>query len=102
MSHLSSKCDCGRTIHLPKDAPLGYKWECLNCGKVWTLSTEGKPTRDTRSKQPPKSQPEYQQSRPSYSSNTGSGSGTGCMLIGFVLFSAFAGGTYKIITYFLS
>ena len=96
MSHLSTKCDCGRTIHFPKDSPKGTKWECKVCGTVWTLSDHGKPAYDTRSKRPP--QQEYQ--RPSSSSN--SSTGTGCMLIGFVLFSAFAGGTYKVMEYLMS
>lgn len=95
MSHLSSKCDCGRTIHIPKGSPLGYKWECLNCGKVWTLSTEGKPTRDTRSKRPPEQQKPVRQPPSTSSGNSGSG----CIMVGIVLFSTIAGSTYKIIEY---
>lgn len=95
MSHLSSKCDCGRTIHFPKDAEIGYKWVCKDCGKIWTLSTHGKPAYDTRSKKPP--QQEYH-SPPSSSGN----SGVGCIFVGLILFSAFVGGTYKLIEFILA
>jgi len=43
MPHLAGKCDCGREIHFPKNATLGDQWKCYRCGKVWTLSTQGKP-----------------------------------------------------------
>lgn len=92
MSHLATKCDCGRTIHFPKDAPLGYQWICKECGKKWILSTHGKPTHDTRSKRPPQQEP---QTRPSNSNNSGSG----CVFVGFILFSTIAGSAYKIIEY---
>lgn len=94
MPHLSSKCDCGRTIHFPKDAPLGYQWVCKNCDKVWTLSTHGKPAYDTRSKKPP--QQEYQ-NRPSYSNNSSSG----CIIVGLILITTLAG-TYKLVEFLLA
>lgn len=72
MPHLAGKCDCGRNIHFPKNAPLGYQWECRNCGKTWTLSTRGKPLHNQRSKAPPRS--------------LGSASSSGCsQIIGFAL-----------------
>jgi len=66
MAHQSTNCDCGRKIHLPKNAPLGYKWKCNNCGKTWTVSNQGKRTYSARSKKPP--------------------SGKGCLLMGLMLF----------------
>lgn len=54
MPHLAGKCDCGRNIHFPKNAKLGYQWKCRQCGKVWALSNKGKPLHSQRSKAPPK------------------------------------------------
>ena len=53
MPHLAGHCDCGRQIHFPNDAALGHEWRCFKCGKVWTLSTQGKPLQNRGSKPPP-------------------------------------------------
>lgn len=53
MSHLSGRCTCGRKQHYPKGSKIGSTWKCWSCGKTWTISTEGRPLRDTRSKIPP-------------------------------------------------
>ena len=50
MPHLAGHCDCGRQIHFPNDAALGHEWRCFKCGKVWTLSTQGKPLQNRGSK----------------------------------------------------
>ena len=52
MPHLAGHCDCGRQIHFPNDAALGHEWRCFKCGKVWTLSTQGKPLQNRGSKPP--------------------------------------------------
>jgi hypothetical protein len=69
MPHLAGRCDCGREIHFPKNATIGYQWTCHKCGKVWTLSNQGKPLHSQRSKAPPKLK------TPSYSSPQKSASG---------------------------
>ena len=53
MAHLAGRCDCGRTIHIPKGSAVGTTWECWNCGTVWTLVTHGRPIRRGRSRAPP-------------------------------------------------
>ena len=68
MPHLAGKCDCGRSIHLPKNAEQGYQWTCYKCGKTWTLSTHGKPLH-TQGSLPP-----------SENSSNSSGS-SGCLVI---------------------
>jgi hypothetical protein len=99
MSHLSTKCDCGRTIHFPKDSPIGTDWKCKDCGKIWTLSDHGKPAYDTRSKRPPKSRLEYQ--NPSSRSSNSASSG-GCIVVGILLFSGITGSAIKLIEYLFS
>lgn len=54
MPHSSGKCDCGRTIHFPKNASLGYEWICKKCGKSWVLSNHGQPLNTVGSKAPKK------------------------------------------------
>jgi hypothetical protein len=56
MPHLAGRCDCGREMHFPKSATIGYQWTCRKCGKVWTLSNQGKPLDHKKSKAPPKQQ----------------------------------------------
>ena len=53
MPHKSGKCACGRTIHFPKNAALGYEWKCKSCGRVYVLSTQGSPLNTVGSKAPP-------------------------------------------------
>ena len=53
MSHLAGRCTCGKKIHYPKGSELGTTWTCWRCGKVWTISTEGDPLHNARSKAPP-------------------------------------------------
>jgi hypothetical protein len=53
MSHLAGKCSCGRPIHFPRDAQLGYQWVCRRCGKTWVLSTQGEPLTRKKSLPPP-------------------------------------------------
>lgn len=50
--HRAGRCDCGRTIHFPKDARLGHQWKCWRCGKVWTLARQGRPLWSERSRPP--------------------------------------------------
>lgn len=109
MSHLASKCHCGRTIHFPKDAQIGYVWVCIKCGQKWVLSTHGEPTYQAQSKRPPqepkKEQPKYEQSRSKQttpSSKNSKSSSSGCMGVGIIILSAMAGTTYKIVEYFLT
>lgn len=78
MPHLAGKCDCGREIHFPKNAVLGDQWKCYRCGKVWTLSTQGKPLDRQKSKAPPKQETYSYGSPHSSTSNTSS---SGCAAI---------------------
>ena len=95
MPHLAGKCDCGRNIHFPKTATLGYQWKCRQCGKVWILSNQGKPLHNQRSKAPPKdisfnytSSNRQSKSRKTYvpSPKSSSNSSFGCsQIIGFAV-----------------
>jgi hypothetical protein len=52
LTHLKGRCDCGRTIHFPKDARYGQRWTCQDCGRVWVLSTTGDPLKRAPSRPP--------------------------------------------------
>ena len=57
MAHGAGRCNCGRKIRFPKGSTLGAAWECWTCGKVWRISTQGKPLHKERSKSPPANAP---------------------------------------------
>lgn len=88
MPHLAGRCDCGREMHFPKSAMIGYQWTCRKCGKVWTLSNQGKPLDRMRSKAPPK-RPTTSSSSPQkpnfssepYSPPQNSSNSVGCSII---------------------
>lgn len=58
MSHLSGRCTCGRTIHLPKGASVGDTWTCHSCGRTWHVMPHGpNPLHSCNSKAPPENLP---------------------------------------------
>lgn len=57
MSHLSGRCTCGRTIHLPKGASIGDTWTCHNCGRTWHVMPHGPNPLHSRNSKPPSENP---------------------------------------------
>jgi hypothetical protein len=80
MPHLAGRCDCGRKMHFPKNATIGYQWNCHKCGKVWTLSNHGKPLHSQSSKTPPK-----RKTSSSHSSNKPASGGSGININGILV-----------------
>ncbi len=52
MSHLTGRCGCGRTVHLPKNAKPGHTWKCHACGASSVVSDRGKSLRRVASRPP--------------------------------------------------
>src|SRR5262249_28011277 len=52
MAHLAGRCDCGRTVRFPRGSKLGSTWACRTCGRVWTLSSHGRPLHQEKSRAP--------------------------------------------------
>ncbi len=86
MPHLAGRCDCGREIHFPKNATIGYQWTCHKCGKIWTLSNQGKPLHSQRSKAPPKLKtPSYSFPQKSKSASEGTKIGSLLLFVGIII-----------------
>ena len=52
MPGLAGRCDCGRTVRFPRGSKPGVMWTCWTCGRVWTLSSHGKPLHLEKSRAP--------------------------------------------------
>src|SRR5262249_60675011 len=52
MAHLAGRCACGRKVRFPNGSKLGATWACWTCGRVWTLSSHGRPLHQEKSRAP--------------------------------------------------
>ena len=52
MSHLTTRCTCGRRMHFTKKARKGTTWTCWQCGRSWHIADRGRPLYTHKSKPP--------------------------------------------------